>query len=524
MFDSMVVDAMAPGPELAAALLSVDPADLDHGQTLTWLRSWQRLEAYGEGRRLDVVGHYADLHPPVPATDPSVRAGLETAQRPGGPGTPEMAEFAVDELATATRCSAGRAFLQLGDALDLRHRMPTLFARVRAGQVPVSKVRQVLRAAHTLPLLAARRLDERVAGSVERLGPRRLAAEIETVLIEVDPAEADRRARAAEQRRGVGVTTDEGGSCHIFADVDALDGLAFDAAVDHVADLLRDLGDERCKDIRRAAAVGWLANPPATLALVVRHQAWASGEQPMPWPTAADVATTTDAHGDERLAPGLWRLDVPTPSDLIDSALWQSADVMVHLDLPTWSAGQGPADVTGHGPITADQVFDLLRHRQVTIKPVIDLNDEIRWRAPDRSDFAGALREAVRLANPWNPFPYADAQSRATDDVDHTLPRTLGGTTTLDNGAPLRRRLHRVKTFANGWRVKQPFAGLSVWQSPEGRIYICDRRGHTHDLGSADAGCARATLDSPRPTSHQAGHAGSSARPFRDVTDRKSVV
>ncbi|MGH3385276.1 MAG: hypothetical protein ACRDO1_11900, partial [Nocardioidaceae bacterium] len=104
MFDSVVVDAMVPGPGLAAVLLSVDPADLDHGQTLVWLRSWQRMEAYGEGRRLDVLGHYADLHPPVPQTDPGVRSGLETAQRPGGPGTPEMAEFAVDELATATGC------------------------------------------------------------------------------------------------------------------------------------------------------------------------------------------------------------------------------------------------------------------------------------------------------------------------------------------------------------------------------------------------------------------------------------
>ncbi|MGH3383752.1 MAG: DUF222 domain-containing protein, partial [Nocardioidaceae bacterium] len=442
---------------------------------------------------------------PVPQTDPGVRSGLETAQRPGGPGTPEMAEFAVDELATATGCSTGRAFFQLGDALDLRHRMPALFGRLRAGQVPVSKVRLVLRAAHTLPLPAARRLDQQIAASVERLGPRRLAAEVEKVLIEVDPAEADRRARAALERRGVTVTRDdEGGGCRIFADVDVFDGLAFDAAADHVADLLGDLGDERCKDIRRAAAVGWLANPPATVALVARHRAWAAGAQPIPSPTT-DMPTSTDTDGDPRLTPGLWRLDVPTPHDLIDAGLWASADVLVHLDLPTWTQAQGPADVTGHGPITTDQVFDRLRHHQVTIKPVIDLNDDIRWHAPNHSDYTGTLREAVQLANPWNPFPYADAPTRATDDIDHTQPRNHGGTTTLNNAAPLRRRLHRVKTFANGWRVKQPFTGLHIWQSPERRIYICDRRGHTHDLGPPDTGPTTTTPDSPRPTTRQAG-------------------
>ena len=488
VFDMVAVEAMGPGPELAAVLLSADPGELDAGQTRVWLRAWQRLEAFGEGRRFEVLGHYADLHPPLPESDPGVRAGLETAMRPGGEGTPEVAEFAIDELAVATGCTEGRVYFQLADALDLRHRMPVLFARLRAGAVPASKVRQVLRAARTVPLLAARRIDERIAGVVERVGPKRLAEEVEKALIEVDPAEAARRAAAASDRRGVGVSKDEGGNARIVAEVEAIDAMAFDAAIDKIADMLGDLGDARCKDVRRAAAVGWLANPPATLALVTRHQAWVSGAQPMPWPTASGVATETGDDGEQRLAPGLWRLDVPTPADLIDHRLWPAATVVVHLDHGTWLTEHGPVDLAGYGPITAEQAFERLRQHRVTIKPVIDLEDQIRWRAPASSDFTGALREAVLLANPTNPFPYADAASKDADDLDHTEPRRAGGPTTLANGAPLRRRLHRVKTFAKGWRVKQPFPGIVIWRSPDGRIYLCDRRGHTHDLDQPATG------------------------------------
>lgn len=306
------------------------------------------------------------------------------------------------------------------------------------------------------------------------------------------------------------------------ADVDAFDGLSFDAAVDRVADILGDLGDNGRKDARRAAAVGWLANPAATLALAEHHRAWMRGERPAPWattivpdagaapepadygePTPAEYAAAASAaskgvdeagfaHADAdgqvpqthpHLRPGLWATDVPTPSDAVGKDLWPASTIYLHMSQQTWQTGTGTVDVDGHGPITAAQAFDRLRHSRVTIKPVIDLDDEVRWRSPDGSDFAGGLREAVLLANRWSPFPYADTEAKDSDDVDHTEPRDLGGPTTLDNGAPLRRRLHRVKTFAKGWRVRQPFAGIHVWQNPHGRIFICDRRGETHDLG-----------------------------------------
>lgn len=499
MFDVSAIDTMRPGPALAAALAAVDPVDLDRAQTLCWLRAWERQSGHDESRRYDVLAHWADLHPALDDETPASagtkslsRPDDERAMRPGGVGTPEVAEFAVTDLAVAISCTTGRAEGLLGDALSLWHRMPRLGERLAEGAVSPFKARMVVRAARGLSELAARRLDQRVSTMADKVGPRRLEREVARVLHEVDPMEAERRAAAAREARRVDVTTEPDGDKSIHAHVDAFDGAAFDAAVDLVADILGDLGDEQVKDVRRAAAVGWLANPVAVLALVQRHRALLDGSQPLPWPTSS-IPTVTDEDGHTHLKPGLWPMDVPTPHDLIDPSLWPTTTLVIHIDHDTWRQpdgvhpAAGTADLTGQGPITADQVFARLRHSQVVIKPVVDLADEVTW-VSDGAAFTGALREAVQLAHPWNPFPYADAETSHRDDIDHTLPHRLGGPTRLGNGAPLRRRLHRHKTFAKGWRVRQPFTGIYLWSSPEGRIYLVDRRGHTHDLGHRDSG------------------------------------
>jgi hypothetical protein len=542
MFDASAVEAMAPGPELAAVLFSAQVAELDAEQTRVWVAASQRLEACLEACRYAAVAHYADLHPPVEEADGPQQIGGEASVAPGGDGTPAMGEFAVTELAVGASCSSGRAWGLLADGLDLRHRMPRLFAELAAGRVSGFKVRMILRAARGLGLFAARLLDARIAAVAGKVGPKRLAAMIEQVLIEVDPDAAAERAASAKATRRVGVGPASDGERQLFGYVDAFHGLAFDAALDRVADMLGDLGDTDPKEVRRASAVGWLANPVATLALQARHAAWAAGTAPPAWTTtivpeqtslddlddqfggcaepdadgyaaaAAASAAGTDASGFARvdagppggthphLRPGLWPTDTPTPADLIDHRLWPAATVVVHIDAETWQTGAGTAELSGHGPITATAAFDRLRHHQITIKPVIDLNDHLRWTS-DADEFTGQLREAIFLAHPWNPFPYADAQTKsgetksgetksgeAGDDADHTIPRNRHGPTALGNGAPLRRRLHRFKTHARGWQVRQPFPGIHLWQSPHGRIYLLDRRGHTHDLGLPDTG------------------------------------
>jgi Domain of unknown function (DUF222) len=483
MFEAALVDSMPAGAELAQLLLSTDRTSLDEQQSLCWIRAWDRCEAHGEAARYETLARYAALNPPDTADAAPSGPGREHVVHPGGEGTPGVGEFAITDLAVGVHVTTGRAQNLLGDGLDLTFRMPLLFARLAAGEVSGYRVRMVLRAAHGLSEKVARALDEAIAAVADKMGPKRLEEQIQRVLVTIDPDQAEARAQAAARTNRVSVTGEANGQRSIIGYVDAFAGLAFDAALDKVAGMLQDLGDARVQDVRRAAAVGWLANPVATLALVQRHQAWRNGAHPPAWPANSSGLPTVASGDGGYLRPGLWPLDVPTPADLLDPALWPAATVYLHCNQTTWDTGRGVVDVTGHGPITAAQAMQVLRHSQVTVKPVIDLTDELRWISTD-DEFTGTLREAVWLANPHNPFPYADAPTRADDDADHIVARNQGGPTSLANGAPLRRRLHRHKTFAKGWRVKQVTPGLLAWQSPQGRIYLCDGYGHTHDLGT----------------------------------------
>ncbi len=136
----------------------------------------------------------------------------------------------------------------------------------------------------------------------------------------------------------------------------------------------------------------------------------------------------------------------------------------------------------GIGPIVADQVRGWPGHCHVTVKPVIDLNDQTpvdAYEMPDR------LREAVHLRSPVDVFPYATNLSRRKD-LDHTQPYVHPddggppGQTRLDNLAPMTRRHHRIKTHGR-WQVAQPFNGVLVWRSPHGHHYLVDHTG-THPL------------------------------------------
>ena len=74
-----------------------------------------------------------------------------------GAGAPLVAEFCVHELAAALDQSYEATLALLGDALDLAHRLPSLWALVRAGRVPVYLGREAARQSRDLDLAAAGR-------------------------------------------------------------------------------------------------------------------------------------------------------------------------------------------------------------------------------------------------------------------------------------------------------------------------------------------------------------------------------
>ncbi|MFW6598936.1 hypothetical protein ACQBAU_15575 [Propionibacteriaceae bacterium Y2011] len=112
---------------------------------------------HGECRVLLRVAELVDLYAPTPdqqdraggaaaaASDPVARAWLagEGISSPGGEGTPQVAEFCFAELGAMLGMARYAAEQLVADVLDLRHRLPLCWARVRRGEVRSVVVRRV---------------------------------------------------------------------------------------------------------------------------------------------------------------------------------------------------------------------------------------------------------------------------------------------------------------------------------------------------------------------------------------------
>jgi Domain of unknown function (DUF222) len=122
-----------------------DLAELDAAGTLAAAEANEQTLITAEARRLQIAAHWADLHP-GDAVVASRLPGAECAVRLGGEGTPTVGDFAPAELGCALRMSDGAASRLIGDALDLRHRLRSVWAAAQAGRVPAYQARTIAKA------------------------------------------------------------------------------------------------------------------------------------------------------------------------------------------------------------------------------------------------------------------------------------------------------------------------------------------------------------------------------------------
>ena len=438
-------------------MFDTDMADLEADATLAVAVQARAAADRAEVRLLAAAAHWADLHgEPERLPDGRSLPGMERLVQVGGPGTPAVAEFAPAELGAALGVSAWAAQRLIGDALDLRHRLPALWARIRAGQVRPWIGRKTAEATRTLSTEVAAAVDAAVAPWADSLSWRRLANLISATTMQTEPELAAKAAREAATGQGVWVGPgNQAGIKTIFIRTETPDAVWFDATIDRIADSLGSLGDTAPKDVRRGRAVGILAQPQQALNLFQGTAAAAAG-QPAPEPAGSGV-------------------DARPPATLY-----------VHLSQDAFTRdGSGVARFEGAGPITIEQAQRWLGHCQVSVKPVIDLADQAPvdgYEIPDR------LREAVLLRNPVDVFPYATNTGRRRQ-IDHTIPYRPPddggppGQTGMPNLGPMTRFHHRIKTHGR-WQVRQPFDGVYVWRSPRGRHYLVDHTG-THKATAA---------------------------------------
>ena len=182
MFDT----AGATGDQLAARLVA-NEADLRQREceVLVLAAGWADLY---------------DLDPDAEGYEPLI----ERAARYGGDGCPDVSEYAVHELGALRGTSTGTAEQLIADALDLRHRHPRLWNRVRAGDVRAWQAVHVARSCHHLTQQAAGLVDLAVSGHLGQLPWARFGRILQAAIIQADPITAAERAEEAAARAASG--------------------------------------------------------------------------------------------------------------------------------------------------------------------------------------------------------------------------------------------------------------------------------------------------------------------------------
>ena len=475
-------------------MFDTDPAVLDADATLSDVVAARVVAEQAEVRILSDAAHWADLHGRLDGTAADIGGvslpGMERLVCLGGDGTPQVAEFAAAEFGAVLGLSPTSASMLIGDALDLRQRLPRLWARIQAGEVRAWVGRRTAQATRSLSQQTVAVVDRRVSRWAHSVSWGRLQAIIDAAVIEADPAGAAEAVEREQKSQGVwlGQSNDHGVK-DIWIRTETPAAIWFDAAVDRTADLIGLLGDTACKDVRRAKAVGILAQPQQALDLFDQRTQLTT--DPAGDASAADdtvdvACGADDPAGESGTGRPPQRGQFPFGRPGADAR--PPATLYIHLSEESFSRdAHGVARFEGDGPVTVEQVRRWLGHCLVTVKPVIDLAGQVPvdgYEVPDR------LREAAHLRTPCDVFPYATNIGRRKD-ADHTIPYLdpddggPPGQTALHNLGLMTRRSHRIKTFSR-WRVRQVFNGVFVWRSPHGRLYLVNNTG-THAIPHAAA-------------------------------------
>jgi hypothetical protein len=250
----------------------------------------RRARAVADRAEAELVGlavAWVVMHPPESIVEVACLATSygQTTIPVAGQGAPQVAEFAVAEFAAALGVGHEAGKRLLGEAVELRYRLPRLWARVAAGDLQAWKARRIAEDTLDLPSEAAGFVDRHVAPVAHKVRPAQLRRLVDEARARSCPQQADDAYAAGYDRRHVTIHDDQvsfGGTMRVEAELDLADALDFNTAVARGAEQLRSLGSGDDLDARRAAAVGVL---PAT--------SW-------PWTSTASLLSGQRAIGEAR--------------------------------------------------------------------------------------------------------------------------------------------------------------------------------------------------------------------------------
>ena len=271
----------------------------------------------------------------------------------------------------------------IADALELACRLPRLWDLVQAGAVPAWRARLIARETTDLSVEAALFADRLIAATPTRIGQVHAARLVQEARLYFDPDRAIADEEEALAKRGVWLRhTGAPATTDVTMTLDTPDALLFDQTIGRLAADLKEFGDTETLDVRRAHAVGILADPQHALDLMSGRE----DVSPSPHGGAANLYLHL------------------TPEDL-------AADL---------TGRSGAASIEKLGAATTTLLTDWLTRiaqtgAKITLRPVLDLNSD--W-AVDQHDPPETMRETVILRDAHCVFPGCRRDSRACD-LDH---------------------------------------------------------------------------------------------------------
>src|SRR5690349_7458827 len=238
---------------------------------LAFARDRRAAADAAEADLLQAACTWADLHPAESIHDAALLSRYgEQPLAVAGPGAPLVAEFSVAEFAAAVGLPTETGKAYLGEALELRHRLPQTWARVRSRDLAAWRARRIARQTIGLSVAAAGFVDAQVASFAHRIRPSGVDRLVEEAIVRFMPAEARRRRQVAADGRHVHVHTHQvsfEGTVWVEAEVDLADALDLDTALSAGAARLADLGSVASLDVRRSEALGQMARAQLALDL-----------------------------------------------------------------------------------------------------------------------------------------------------------------------------------------------------------------------------------------------------------------
>ncbi len=154
--------------------------------------------------------------------------------------------------------------MYLGDAVELKYRLPRIWKRVVDGRLPVWKARKIADATRSLPAEGAAFVDRALYFVAHKCSFAEIDRQVDKARAEFDPAEAERRRLEAAERRHVkvhlGAMTHDG-QVPITAMADIGDAVAFE---DYLATQAAKLDPTIPLQVRRSMVLGMLGQSAAT--------------------------------------------------------------------------------------------------------------------------------------------------------------------------------------------------------------------------------------------------------------------